>query len=94
MRQIRSFRGYSLIEVLGVVALLLTLALIALPSVKNFTEGGKQGASISTVSALNAAAQKFDQAGGLLTAQVLVPSNVSSITDHSELPEFGLAHPP
>jgi len=82
--------GYSMIEVFGVVALVLTLLVVAIPSLRNFQEGGKQGAAVRNASALNSAVQQFDQSGGLLTAQVHVPPGVESISDPSRLPEFAV----
>lgn len=79
-----------MIEVFGVVALVMTLTVVAIPSLRNFTEGGKQGAAARTVSALNSAVQQFDQSGGLLTARVPVPIHVARISDPQELPELAV----
>jgi hypothetical protein len=42
-------------------------AVVAIPSIKSFSEGGKQGAAARNSSALNSAVAQYDQAGGLLT---------------------------
>jgi len=65
--------GYSFIETFGAIALVLTLAIIAVPNIRNFTEGGKQGAAARNASALNSAVAQYDQAGGL---QMDVPPNM------------------
>jgi type II secretory pathway pseudopilin PulG len=83
-------QGYSLIEVLGVVVILLILSIIAVPSLRNFQEGGKYGTAVRNASSLNSAVQQFDQSGGLLTARVAVPTNISSIKDASQLPELAV----
>jgi hypothetical protein len=77
-----------MIEVFGVVALVFTLMVISIPSLRNFQEGGKQGVAVRNASALNSAVQQYDQAGGLLAARVPVPSNIASIRDTSQLPEL------
>ena len=69
------------------MALVLTLAVVAIPSIKSFTEGGKQGAAARNASALNSAVAQYDQSGGLLTAKVTVPGNVASLPVN-ELPEL------
>lgn len=50
--------GFSIIELFGVVALALTLAVVAIPSIKSFSEGVKQGAAVRNASFLNSAVQQ------------------------------------
>jgi type II secretory pathway pseudopilin PulG len=82
--------GYSLIEILGVIALVLTLSVVAIPSLRNFSEGSKQGVAVRNAAALNSAVQQYDQRGGLLTARVPVPDNVASIRNTALLPELAV----
>lgn len=77
-----------MIEVIGAIAVVLTLAVVAIPSIRNFQEGGNHGAAIRNASSLNTAVQQYDQAGGLLTARVPVPLDVTSIKNPAQLPEF------
>lgn len=82
--------GYSLIEILGAVALVLTLSVIAIPSLRNLSEGGRQSVAVRNAAALNSAVQQYDQSGGLLTARVPVPDGVEFIKDTSRLPELAV----
>jgi type II secretory pathway pseudopilin PulG len=79
--------GYSLIEILGAIALVVTLVVIAIPSIRSFSEGGKQGAAARNVAALNSAVAQYDQSGGLLTARVTVLPGVEDLPV-AELPEM------
>lgn len=79
--------GYSGIEILAVVAIVLTLTVVVLPNLGNLDQGGKQGVAARNASALNSAAAQYDQSGGLLTAKVTVPSDVKSLPVNA-LPEM------
>jgi type II secretory pathway pseudopilin PulG/chromosome segregation ATPase len=80
--------GYTFSEVVGVLAVILTLGAIAIPSIQNFQQGSKQGVALRNAAALNSAVQQYDQLGGLLTAQVPVLPDVESIVDPAQLPEM------
>ena len=81
-------RGFTISEVLGVVGVVLVLAAIAIPSYRNTNSAAKESVSVRNAETLNSAVQQFDQSGGLMTARVIVPPNISSLKSPSELPEM------
>ena len=80
--------GFSLMEILGVIAVVMLLVILALPSYKDMHLGAKEAVSTRNAETLNSAVHQYDQAGGLMTAQVTVPQNVKDIKDPSALPEM------
>ena len=75
-------------EVLAVVAVVLLLTALAIPGYKAMNTGADQSTAVRNAETLNSAVQQYDQAGGLMTAKVVVPSDVSSIKSPSSLPEM------
>lgn len=80
--------GFTIAEVMGVVAVVLVLSVLAVSSIKNSSEAAKQNVVIRNAATLNSAVQQYDQAGGLMTAQVTVPANVTGIKNKNNLPEM------
>lgn len=85
--------GYSAIEILAVVAIVLTLSVVVLPNLGNLDRGSKENVVVRNAALLNNAVQQYDQLGGadrrpLLTAQVPVPPGVEGIRDPNLLPEM------
>lgn len=72
-------------ELLGVVGVILILAVLTLPSLRNMSEGSKSSVAERNAAALNSAVQQYDQLGGLMTAQVFA---VSDRTDELKVLEF------
>jgi len=77
--------GYSLIELLGVIAIIFALAIIAMPSYFGAATATKAGVAESNAAYLNSAIEQYDQAGGLMTAQV--PMQINGSTADAELAE-------
>jgi type II secretory pathway pseudopilin PulG len=85
--------GYSAIEILAAVAIVLTLSVVVLPNLGNLDRGSKQSVAVRNAALLNNAVQQYDQLGGadrrpLLTSQVPVPAGVENIRDPNLLPEM------
>lgn len=74
-------KGYSLVELLGVVALIAILATIAIGGYSQFANSSKQSAADRNASILNSSIAQYNQSGGLMTAQVFRDSG-------GELPEI------
>ena len=73
---------------MGAVGVVLVLSVTLVPSLKNMGEGAKQSVAMRNVEGLNSAVQQYDQAGGMMTAQVTVPAGVASIRNKNNLPEM------
>ena len=85
---ISKIAGFSMGEILGAVAVVMVLALLAIPSYRSLNTGAKQSVVTRNAETLNSAVQQYDQAGGLMTAEVTVPANVASIKNTKQLPEM------
>lgn len=62
--------GMSFVELLGVIAITIVLAAVAVPAFKSSTEVGKKSAAEYTSKLLNLAVEKYNQSGGSMTGEV------------------------
>ena len=84
----KKISAFTMMEVLGVVGVVLVLAAVAIPSYKSTNQGAKVSVALRNMSTLNDAVQQYDEAGGLMTAEVIVPANVGALTNKADLPEM------
>jgi len=74
-----SARAFSLIEVLGGIALVLTIAAVALISIKDTVISGQRSAVQRELQALNSAWQNFKSAGGVIEANASVVEALAAL---------------
>jgi type II secretory pathway pseudopilin PulG len=84
-------RAFSLVEVLGAVAVLATLAAVSIVSIKDTVQAGQKASAQREIQALNAALQSFKSAGGVIPANATVDEVVQALKVGTDLAGRGYA---
>ena len=77
-----STKGFTLVELLGVVAIIAVLATVSITSISGAIQGGREAAAKRQIQTLNSAYQNYLAAGGVTTtsdAQVAINTLTSAV---------------
>jgi uncharacterized protein YjbI with pentapeptide repeats/type II secretory pathway pseudopilin PulG len=78
-------RGFTLVEVLGATAVLVTLATVSIVSIKDTVEAGQKAAAQRELQTLNSALQSFKSAGGTIEEDATVLEALQALKDGIDL---------
>ena len=70
-------KGFTLVELLGVVAIIAVLATVSITSISGAIQGGREASAKRQIQTLNSAYQNYLAAGGSATGQTLTSINTA-----------------
>jgi type II secretory pathway pseudopilin PulG len=75
----RSVRAFTLVEMLGVIAIIATLGTVSIISIKDAVQAGQKAAVQREVQTLNTALQNFKSAGGVIQENATVTQVINAL---------------